>query len=312
MAGTVFDNLEFYRTVLEELPIGVYIVDRERRVRFWNRRAEQLTGHLAHEAMGQVSQTFLKPCDLHGQLVSERSNPLGRTLTQGHSQKFGAFFLHKCGHRVAMRVHCRAIMEHGETVVAAIVSFEECLDGRDDSRDPAMYGCLDRVTGIPSHLLTRAVLGECMIEMERSQRGFGLLRIRVLGLDEFREKHGMQSALPFLRTAALTLRHVLDPEIFVGRWGEDEFIVVLPAANPVTIGVTAESIWDLVTHSDVSWWGDHFSVRAVVMHAVAQPGDVLTKLLNGLEPSHAAATGRVVGEEGRGHGARTAASATAK
>ncbi len=309
MAGTVFDNLEFYRTVLAELPIGVYIVDRERRVRFWNRRAEQLTGHLAHEAMGHDgTQTFLQPCDANGQLLSQQSNPLGRTLTQGQAQQFGAFFLHKCGHRIAVRVHSRAILEHSETVIAAIVAFDECLAGRDDSPDPTMFGCLDRVTGIPSHRLTRAVLGECMLEMERSQRGFGLIRIRVLGLDEFRERHGMQSALPFLRTAALTLRHILDPEIFVGRWGEDEFIVVLPSANPVTTMVTAESIWELVTHSDVSWWGDHFQVRAVVMHAVAQPGDELTKLLNGLEPSHAAATGRVVGEEGPRHGRERSAS----
>ena len=41
--------------------------------------------------------------------------------------------------------------------------------------------------------------------------------------------------------------------------------------------------------------GTNFAVQAVVMHTVAQPGNKLEKLLNGLEPTHAAATGRAIG-----------------
>jgi hypothetical protein len=42
-------------------------------------------------------------------------------------------------------------------------------------------------------------------------------------------------------------------------------------------------------------WGDRFPVQVVVMYTVAQPGDALEQLLNGLEPAHAGAAGRVVG-----------------
>jgi len=37
---------EVYKSVLESLPIGVYLVDRHRRVLSWNRGAERLTGYL--------------------------------------------------------------------------------------------------------------------------------------------------------------------------------------------------------------------------------------------------------------------------
>jgi GGDEF domain-containing protein len=152
-----------------------------------------------------------------------------------------------------------------------------------------------RPTGIPSHCLTRAVLTECAAGMERSQQGFGVLRIRLLGLDEFRCRHGIQSATAFLRTAAHTLRQSLDPENFLGRWGQVEFIAVLPPASPVTAAATAETLYSLVTHSEISWWGDRFPVKAVVSYAVAWPGDQLQKLLNGLEPDHAAKRGQVAG-----------------
>jgi len=296
MPGTFFDNLELYRLVLDDLPIGVYLVDQERRVRFWNRGAEHLTGHLAHEVMGRDgTASMLDPCDRRGKTLSGNYSPVTATLTNGHAQQFVAYFRHKNGHRVAVRVRTKAIFEQKEAVRGAMVVFEEGFIFREDSLGPPMYGCLDSATAIPSHRLTRAVLSECIAGMERSRQGFGLLRIRVLGLDEFRAKHGIQSAFPLLRTTAHTLRHSLDPEIFVGRWGEDEFILVLPSANRLTNLAEAEKVWNLLTKSEVSWWGDRFPVQAVVTYTVAQPGDTLEKLLNSLEPLHAATAGRSVG-----------------
>lgn len=296
MSESFFRNPELYRSVLEDLPIGVYIVDRQRRVRFWNHTAEHLTGHLAHEAMGHDDAVdLLQPCDRKGKNWSGEHSPVRATLTDGHAHECAAYFRHKNGHRIAVRLRTNAILEPNEAIVGAIVTFEAGFAFRDESSGPPMYGCLDPVTGIPSDRLTRAVLNECIAGMERSRRGFGLLRIRVLGIDEFRTRHGIQSAIPFLRTTARTLRHSLDPEIFLGRWGEDEFILVLPSANRMTTVIAAETVWSLITKSEVSWWGDLFPVRAVVMHTVAYPGDALEKLLNGLEPTHAAAAGRALG-----------------
>ncbi|MBZ5657369.1 MAG: diguanylate cyclase [Acidobacteriia bacterium] len=301
MSATFFDHPELYRSVLESLPLGIYILDRQRRVRFWNQGAEHLTGHLAHEAMGQDGTGHLvQPCDSKGRVLSGDDCPVTATLTHGHDQQFEAFYLHKNGHRIAVRGRTRAILEHNDAVVGAIVAFEEAFVSREDSPETPMYGCLDPTTGVPSHRLTRAMLTECMADMERSQQGFSVLRLRVLGLDEFRSTHGIQSAIPFLRTAAHTLRQSLDPENFLGRWGEDEFMAVLPSASPVLASAAAEMVWSLVTNPEISWWGDRFPVKAVVSYTVAWPGDSLEKLLNSLEPAHAAAQGRAVGAGNNG------------
>jgi PAS domain S-box-containing protein len=301
MSATFFDRPELYRSLLESLPIGVYILDRERRVRFWNRGAEQLTGHLAHEAMGQDGTGhLLEPCDRQGRALSGDDCPVTATLTRGHGQQFTAFYLHKHGHRVAVWGRTRAILELNDAVAGTIVLFKEAFASGVESSGTAMYGCLDPTTGIPSCRLTRAVLAECLAGMELAQQGFGVLRVRVLGLDEFRSKHGIQSAIPFLRTTAHTLRHSLDPENFLGRWGEDEFLAVLSSASPVATAGTAETVWSLLTHSEISWWGDRFPVEAVVSYAVARPGDKLEQLLNRLEPTHAAEQGLAVGAASSG------------
>jgi GGDEF domain-containing protein len=109
--------------------------------------------------------------------------------------------------------------------------------------------------------------------------------------------------VPFLRTAAQTLRHRLDAESFLGCWGEGEFVAVLSSASPMMVAMTAEGLWNLLHHSEVSWWGDKFLVEAEVSYAVATAGRDLESLLREMKPSPSSRTAKAaangVGESGR-------------
>jgi len=286
MSSNLLDNPKLFRHVLEDLPVGIYIVDRERRIRFWNRGAEHLTGYLSHEVVGHVLEEVVQACNRRGNSLSGEHCPVTMTLSQRKPQQCIASYLHKNGHRAAVKIRTRPILEPGDTITGVAVLFYEAFVYREESSGPPMYGCLDATTGIPSRRLTRAVLNECMAGMEESHTGFGLLRIRVLGLEEFRAKHGPQSIVPFLRTAAHTVRHSLDAENFLGCWGENEFLAVLPSASPVMVATAAETLWNLLRHSEVTWWGDRFLVEAEVAYTVARPGHDLESLLHEMKPSH--------------------------
>ena len=290
MFSNLLDNPKLFRHLVEDLPVGIYIVDRERLIRFWNHGAENITGYLAHEVVGHVLEAVVQACDREGNSFSGEQRPVTVTLTEQRAQSCTTFFLHKSGHRVPVNVHMLPITEQSDAIGGAIggatVVFEEAPGYRQESSGPTMYGCLDATTGIPSRRLTQAVLNECIAGLEESHLGFGLLRIRVLGLEEFRAKHGPQSVAPFLRTAAHTLRHGLDAEHFLGCWEENEFLAVLPSASPLTVATTAETVWNLLTHSEVSWWGDRFLIEAEVTYTVATAGRDLESLLLGMKASH--------------------------
>ena len=294
MFSNLLENPKLLRHVLEDLPVGIYILDRERRIRFWNHGAEHLTGRLAQEVVGHVLEEVVHACDQRGNSLNGELCPVTMTLSHGQPQQCTAFYLHKNGHRVPVKIRTRPIVEHDDAIGGTTVLFEEAFVYREESSGPPMYGCLDATTGIPSRRLTRAVLNECLAEVEQSHLGFGLLRIRVLGLEEFRSKHGPQSVVPFLRTTAHTLRHGLDEEIFLGCWGEHEFLAVLPSASPMTVAATAETLWNLLSHSEVSWWGDRFLVEAEVAYTVASAGDDLESLLREMKPSHSSGTAKAV------------------
>lgn len=229
-----------------------------------------------------------------------------RAIREQRPQTLTAFFLHKHGHRVPVNIRTLPIAEREGPAQGATVLFEEIFAYREEAPGPEMYGCIDPTTRIPSRRLTLALLNECMASMEKSAVGFGLLRIRVLGLEQFSAKHGPQSLKPFLRTAARTLRHSLNTEYFLGRWGEHEFLAVMPGANPVTLANTAETLWNLLNHSEILWWGDRFVVDSEVAYTLAIPGKDLETLLQELKPSHSSEAAKAgiaaVGSVGRGQG----------
>jgi len=289
MFHNLLENPKLFRHVLEDLPVGICIVDRERKIRFWNRCAEHLTGHLGQEVVGHVLEDIVQACDRRGNRWTGEQCPVTIALWHGLPQQCTAYYLHKHGHRVALRIRTLAVLGPGEAIEGAAVLLEETFVYSEELPGPPMYGCVDATTGIPSRRLTRAVLNECMAGVEESHLGFGVLRIRVLGLEEFRAKHGPQSVVPFLRTAAQTLRHSLDAENFLGCWGENEFLAVLPTASPVTVATTAETVWNLLRQSEVLWWGDRFPIESEVAHAMAAAGSNLESLLREMVASHSSA-----------------------
>ena len=286
MFSNLLENPKLFRHLVEDLPVGIYIVDRERRIRFWNHGVERIMGHLSQEVVGHVLEDAVQICDRRGNRLVGEHCPVTMTLNLRKSQQCTAFSMHKSGHRTAVRIRTRPILEYGDTIGGATVLVEEAFTYREESSGPAMYGCLDATTGIPSRRLTRAVLNECMAGMEETRHGFGLLRVRIR-LDEFRKKHGPPSVAPFLRTAAHTLRHCLDAENFLGCWEENEFLAVLSSASPVMVAMTAEILCNLLSHSEVFWWGDRFAIEAEIGYTVATPGHDLETLLREMKPSHA-------------------------
>ncbi len=53
------EDPSIYRAVLESLQIGIYFVDREQRIAFWNNGAEKITGYLRQDVLGSFCREAL-------------------------------------------------------------------------------------------------------------------------------------------------------------------------------------------------------------------------------------------------------------
>ncbi len=294
-----FEDPALYRSVLENLPIGIYVLDREQRVRFWNRGAEQITGYLAHEVMGQICRETLPHCDPQGRVLAGDKCSVTATFRDGRAVQNHVFTLHKQGHRLGVQIRTLPLLDDNGLTVGVAIAFEEApADPLLEMPGALLCGCLDPLTGVSSERLTRAVFTESLAELKDTPGGWGLLRIRILGLKEIASRCGADSPASFLRTSAQTIRHSLRAEDFLGRWGDDGFLAMLHTASPIKVGAIAELISQQIAQSEISWWGDHFRVRAAVDWTVASQGDELEKLLTKMRPAHAPETASAGGEPG--------------
>src|SRR5215813_12811643 len=119
-------NPEVFRDVLERMQTGVYFVDTERKILFWNDGAERITGYLRHEVVGRsCRENILMDCDGKSCGLCGSACPLSETMHEGHSKETRVYFRHKQGHQVPVHLRVVPMRDERGSVIGAAESFEE-------------------------------------------------------------------------------------------------------------------------------------------------------------------------------------------
>jgi diguanylate cyclase (GGDEF)-like protein len=119
-------------------------------------------------------------------------------------------------------------------------------------------------------------------EFEDFSRGgppFGVLWITIDQAHELRKTHGAGACEAMFEKVQRTLAHGLRPAEELGRWGEDEFLVVSHERTPEMLAAHAQMLAGLARTADFRWWGDRVSLTVSIGAAQADQGDTLAQLL---------------------------------
>jgi diguanylate cyclase (GGDEF)-like protein len=71
----------------------------------------------------------------------------------------------------------------------------------------------------------------------------------------------------------------LRPAEELGRWGDDEFLVISHERTPEMLAVHAQSLAGLARTADFRWWGDRVSLTVSIGAAQADHAETLKQLL---------------------------------
>ena len=190
----MIEDQEIYRTVLAELPVGVYFVDREQHIAFWNHGAEEITGYLSQQVLGHhMGENFLEHVDGDNRRLAGQELPLMSALREGKAVEKQLTIRHKDGHPVQVKMRAVPLRNEGGRIVGAAEYFEPTnpLEWQDQRKSVLeMHGCMDPATGALTRAYTETQLQEHLEIFERHKVPFGVLAIQLDGLEKMKAKHG--------------------------------------------------------------------------------------------------------------------------
>ncbi|MGC8119531.1 diguanylate cyclase domain-containing protein [Marinobacter sp. VGCF2001] len=136
---------------------------------------------------------------------------------------------------------------------------------------------VDALTGLKNRRGLDEVLAEEIQRAEREQKGFGLLWLDIDHFKDINDARGHQAGDEILCRVALWLKAAVRPYDHPGRWGGDEFVVVLSPCNVSTLEQIACRIRASVEHESLR---TGTPVTISVGGYFCEPGESLDELLH--------------------------------
>jgi diguanylate cyclase (GGDEF)-like protein/PAS domain S-box-containing protein len=274
---------EIYQTVLDNLQTGVYIVDRNRRIRFWNEGAEQITGYLRQDVVGRfLRDHLLATGDEVKDFDADPEDPISLVFRDGKPSTMDVSILHKDGYRVPVILRTTPIRNSRGMVVGAAESFEKNRSASDWTRRQAAFadfGCLDAMTGVAAQSFMDTQLRENLITYAEHHIPFGILLVQIDHIDQFRATRGPGVISTILRVIAQSIENCVRPADLVGCWGENQFLVILMECKESEVGLVGERVRKMIGRAEIEWWGDKFAVTSPVGGAGCRGGDDVESLV---------------------------------
>jgi len=245
---------ELFRDLVDNYHDGIYIVDCDRRITYWNLGAEELTGYKPTDVVGRrcmddilchVDSTDATP------MCGDRC-PLAASMDDGEIRVEQVYLKHKRGHRHPVLVRTSPVRDKRGVIVGGVEVFSchaEMQDARTKLAELEQLALLDPLTEIGNRRYFEMNLHARLDERHRYGTEFGLL---LLDLDHFKrinDGYGHDVGDRVLKMVAKTLALSCRKSDLICRWGGEEFVMILGNVETTTYREAVERVRKLIKRS---------------------------------------------------------------
>ncbi|HET9409927.1 MAG TPA: diguanylate cyclase [Candidatus Sulfotelmatobacter sp.] len=258
----------FYERLLDTMQDGVYFVNRDRKITYWNSAAERLAGYSPAEAVGKrCCESFLAHVDETGKSLCADGCPLSQAMLSGESRQLEIYLRHKEGHRVPVSVRVLPMRDTAGNIAGAVEFLQDAsarkkVEHRVSELENLAFR--DPLTALPNRRYLQMKVEQALEECRRFHRRFGLLMFDVDRFKQVNDTHGHNVGDAVLKAVAATLAQNQRAEDIVGRWGGEEFLVLTCDVDAIALSDLAERCRVLVVESSVPLDSSRVSVTVSI------------------------------------------------
>lgn len=263
------DEKNFYKDIIDNLYDGIYFVDRDRMITYWNKGAERITGYTAAQTIGRSCRdNLLNHVTANGAQLCQDHCPLAAVMEDGQEREAEVFLHHADGHRLPVAIRASALRDETGRIIGAIETFSNnaiVIDARRELRELHQAAMTDPLTGLGNRRHIDGRLRAAIAEFQNNGSLAGLLSVDVDQFKQFNDTYGHNTGDSVLRMLGQTIRHVLRATDTAGRWGGEEFLIILyDLQDENDLLTAAEKVRALVEHSRLDIGGRGLTVTVSI------------------------------------------------
>jgi diguanylate cyclase (GGDEF)-like protein/PAS domain S-box-containing protein len=245
---------DFYKNIIDNLYDGVYFVDRDRTITYWNKGAERITGYSAKQAVGRrCRDNLLNHVTANGVPLCRDHCPLEAVMQDGQPREAEVYLHHADGYRVPVMVRATALHDEAGNIVGAVESFSNnsaVINARRRVSELHQMTRTDSLTHLGNRQHIEGRIRAIIAEFENGQSMAGLLFLDIDHFKRINDNHGHDIGDRALCMVANTSRLALRVTDTIGRWGGEEFVALLHDISDETVlYATAEKVRSLIETS---------------------------------------------------------------
>ena len=198
-----------FREMLDDLADGVYLVDRDSEILFWNDASERISGYSASEVVGRhCFENILRHVDQDGTRLCFGLCPLACTMRDGVPRSADLWLHHKAGQRVPVSVRATPIHDGGGEIIGAIEFFTDSSRFAATAEEVSKLKALavtDPLTGLPNGRYLELALNSRLTEVRRLSRALGVVFADIDRFKAVNDTYGHEIGDEVLKMVARTL-----------------------------------------------------------------------------------------------------------
>ena len=276
-------NSESYAQIIDRLHDGLYFVNTNRIITYWNKAAERISGYTAAEVVGKsCADHILTHVDCDGNCLCLGQCPLAATIADGADRETEIFLHHKDGHRVPVLVRVSILKDSCGTVIGGIELFTDISNIQANNLrvlELEKLALLDNLTQLANRNYLDRELQARFEEYRRLKVPFGILFIDIDHFKKFNDTYGHDVGDEVLRFVAKTFINNSRPFDLYGRWGGEEFIGIIRNILPLDLLEIGERLRILIEQSYILHGDTRLSVTASMGATSIEPTDSIESMI---------------------------------
>ncbi|MCX7918442.1 MAG: sensor domain-containing diguanylate cyclase [bacterium] len=219
-----------YQELLDHIADGIFFVNTNREIIYWNKSAELITGYSREEIVGkQCSESGLDDIDDAGTKLCDLRCPLLEVANSGRKVVSKVWAKNKDGQRIHLAIRAIPLCNSDNRMIGAVTLFtdQSSLDKLAATENLISELTIrDTLTNVYNRRYISEVLLKQIALKKRGQISFGLIMVDIDRFKRINDTYGEQIGNEILYQIATLLNVSVRLPDLVARWGGEEFLIL--------------------------------------------------------------------------------------